>query len=947
MKRLFAIFAQTNFWLWNLLFAYLAYLGILPIIGWSLLQTIGVGVIPPAFLLSLLLLLIVPGVSIALGIRYIQQPQQLLRIFYGVEVPLLVLVFLRLFALRELPPAGNFLVGTLLLSIATYEVTFLWGFFKRRALATTQAVLHSLVLLMGLYGSAVLLIYVVPAAIALTKGFLSFEWVGWLWDAIVDSFRYRDGSILLFGPLMLIFGWFSAGLFLLSPFALATLYIKAGQNSARHFARHWGKGQAVGWGVGAIATWLLCFGLLNQQPQLATFAQLETIPETPQAKQELLQQSDRIKKGLLNAYLSNYRYISSVKDNNHVVAMYQSVLPNIDKAIPEAIQSIYNGLLSPVIYQSYQSDSAIANRTSNNGKSDVQLAAERYAQFFDQPIQKAEAATIRRALNATAFRDEAKAGLLNINQEKVLIENQDLTIKEHGDWAEVELYERYKNQTNDVQEVYYSFSLPESAVLTGIWLGDTPDLDKRFDFQVSPRGAAQRVYTSQVQRVNPVDPALLEQVGPRHYRLRAFPIPPKVPQWVAEGTALENQPTEMNLWLTYNVMRDDQGWAMPQLGEKRNVFWNYKTKHRLNGQGHWGPKGWLPDHIPASTEAKPQPHQVALDNYQVMAEPLQDKDYQLPEGKRFAIVLDSSRSMAEHRDELAHTFQWLKQQGFSNNKLSDNDGDLFVTAMDEAHPMRLDDLRRFHPKHFTFYGRVKLQEMLTQFAQLQGDTAYDGVIVLTDGDTYELSGASDALPNLDVPLWMVHVGQLPPAYDDGVLKLIQDSDGGVGTDLTEVLTRSATQEALQKRLGNKNVAIADGYAWSVLPASVSAQSEAVQSDETFNALAARQLITQLAKATDADQPTVLDRIHAIAKRHNLVTPYSSMIVLVNDEQRRMLAEAEAAADRFERAVESGDEFLEKPFNPLNSTSVPEASPLLPVVVLGGLFWGVRRQRSRH
>ncbi len=940
MKRLFAIFAQTNFWFWNLLFAYLAYLGILPILGWSLLQAIGVGVIPLPFVLSLLLLLLVPGVSIALGIRYIQQPQQILRIFYGIEVPLLVLVLLRLFALRELTPAGNFLVGTLLLSIATYEVTFLWGFFKRRALATVQTVLQSLVLLMGLYGSAVLLIYVVPAAIALTKGFLSFEWIGWLWEAIVDSLRYGDGSILLFGPLMMIFGWFSAGLFLLTPFTLAALYIRSGQKAARHFARHWGKGQALGWGVGTIATWLLCFGLLNQQPQLATFAQLETIPETPQAKQELLQQSDRIKKGLINAYLSNYRYVSSVKDNNHVVAMYQSVLPNIDKAIPEAIQSIYNGLLSPVIYQNYQ-----ANSANSGGKSDVQLAAQRYAQFFDQPIQKSESEAIRRALNATAFRDEAKAGLLNINQKKVLIENQDLTVKEHGDWAEVELYERYKNQTNDVQEVYYSFSLPESAVLTGIWLGDTPDLDKRFDFQVSPRGAAQKVYSSQVQRINPVDPALLEQVGPRHYRLRAFPIPPKVPQWAAEGTRLEDQPTEMNLWLTYNVMRDDQGWAMPQLGEKRNVFWNQKTKFRLNGQKHWGPQGWLPDHIPAKTTTDPQVHQLALDNYQVTAQPLQDKDYQLPEGKRFAIVLDSSRSMANHKPELVQTFKWLKQQGFSNSKLSDNDGDLFVTAMDGAKPERWDDLRRFHPKHYTFYGKVKLQDMLTQFAQLQRETAYDGVIVLTDGDTYELSGESDTLPEINAPLWMVHLGKLPPAYDDGVLKLIQDSDGGVGTDLTEVLTRSATQERLQTRLKNPNVAIADGYAWSVQPTQDATPAPS-QSDSAFKPLAARQLINQLAKATDANQPTALDRIHAIAKRHNLVTPYSSMIVLVNDEQRRMLAEAEAAEDRFDRDIESGDEALEQPFNPLNSTSVPEASPLVPVVLLGGLFWVVQRRRSR-
>ncbi|NJM58136.1 MAG: hypothetical protein HC857_12865 [Synechococcales cyanobacterium RU_4_20] len=53
------------------------------------------------------------------------------------------------------------------------------------------------------------------------------------------------------------------------------------------------------------------------------------------------------------------------------------------------------------------------------------------------------------------------------------------------------------------------------------------------------------------------------------------------------------------------------------------------------------------------------------------------------------------------------------------------------------------------------------------------------------------------------------------------------------------------------------------------------------------------MIEQLGRAggtvLDAAQ---LDKIHAIAKREQIVTPYSSMIVLVNDEQRRMLAEAE-------------------------------------------------------
>ncbi|EGJ33680.1 MULTISPECIES: PEP-CTERM sorting domain-containing protein [Moorena] len=48
-----------------------------------------------------------------------------------------------------------------------------------------------------------------------------------------------------------------------------------------------------------------------------------------------------------------------------------------------------------------------------------------------------------------------------------------------------------------------------------------------------------------------------------------------------------------------------------------------------------------------------------------------------------------------------------------------------------------------------------------------------------------------------------------------------------------------------------------------------------------------------------------------------------MIVLVNDEQRRMLKEAEASSDRFDREVETGEEQLNQPSNPFTVSGVPE------------------------
>jgi putative PEP-CTERM system integral membrane protein len=75
----------------------------------------------------------------------------------------------------------------------------------------------------------------------------------------------------------------------------------------------------------------------------------------------------------------------------------------------------------------------------------------------------------------------------------------------------------------------------------------------------------------------------------------------------------------------------------------------------------------------------------------------------------------------------------------------------------------------------------------------------------------------------------------------------------------------------------------------------------------------------------------LDAVHAVAKRNKIVTPYSSMLVLVNDRQRELLRQAEAAADRFDREVEDGQDELTDPNNPLNAVAVPEPGSVVGMV----------------
>ncbi len=951
MKTLLTILAPSIFWIWNITFLSFVYIWMLPEIGVELFGAIFAGEIENEFLIPLFGLIATPTVCTLIGgWRLRKRPLELIRLFYGVEAPLFTLCLVRLFVVRELTPASTLVLGTGMVCVLAFLFEILHGYAKNnRVVAWLQLIFHSLMVLVGVFVGVLLLFYAVPAAAVFIPEFLTFLPVYELWRLLTHSTPENLWLIPRCILVIILYG-FSATLFLGMPLALAFLYIESPRHILHRFAEEYGQKRTIQGVLAVITAWIILFISLQQQPQIKAFSLLNNPVQTDKQRQELLAKSDIIRSGLLNAYLSSYRYISPIEENDHIFAMYSNMYSD-DLKLPDSIcqflQNSYNTLMSPFLY--------------NGSRSDIEKAEKLYANFFDAPLQKAERKSVQHALQSTAILDEAKAGVLNINQKKVWLRSQNITIQEHGDFAEVELYEVYENKTNDVEEILYYFSLPESATITGIWLGDSDNRDKRFPFKVSPRGAAQKVYNSQVRRERPVDPALLEQVGSHLYRLRAFPVPPKLSS--REQNSLTNRPTKMHLWLTYKVMRQSEGWAMPSLGEKRNIFWTENTQRNYGGQVvKSASDNWIPSFLPATKQQPLTLHQVNLENgYHITAKPLTEQDYSLPENQQFAIVLDTSRSMGAHNKELTETFNWLKKHGFADNNFANNDADLYITASTGIQPKRIDDIRTFEPAKMTSYGTIQYKEMLRQFVQLQGDTSYDGILVLTDEGSYELTNNSKDVPAISAPLWMVHLGALPPAYDDAALKAIQDSSGGISTKLPEVLQRLATQAKLDSSV----VSVVDGYAWFMEKAeenkplaqsnntSQTAESTGLmpeitnivdlQIDQTnsyesegFAPIAARQLVTGLSKEIDGNRVEQLDAIHAIAKTYKIVTPYSSMIVLVNDEQREALRIAEAEKDRFNRKVENGKERLNQPNNPMkHSVSVPEPSM---VVGLGAIVF---------
>lgn len=793
MKLFWYISFYGIFWGWNLTFLMLVYLWILPYVGVSLFNATLTGDIPSEFSLTLVTLIAIPTLSSIIGAwKFSKQPLKLICLFYGVEAPLFVLCLLRLFVLRELTPAtSQFLIITGVCLVAFAGELF-WGYASPRKSGWQwiQMLAHTLMLIFGIYLGAVLLFYALPLAVSLIQEFIKFGWLKSLWELLYHSAFV--GGLFLIITWLFIFG-FSATLFIAMPSALTTMYTHSGVKILRAFASEHGKNKTFAGASAVVVAFIVTFMSLQQQPQVLAFSILANAPKTDSERQTLVAKSEQIPTGLVNAYLSSYRYLSSNQENNHIRVMYHHVL-GLDKSVANGLQASYNFLMSPFLYNGSDKDAAKAEKL--------------YADFFDTPLQKAEKTAVSHAVQSTFNEQEVKAGLLNINEKKVLLVSQQVTVKEHNDWADVELYEVYKNQTPEVQEVFYSFSLPESAVITGLWLGDTNKLDQRFPFVVSPRGAAQKVYNSQVRRERPIDPALLEQVGTRQYRLRAFPIPPNNVQQI-EGQP--PRPTQMHLWLTYKVLRQGKGWEMPDLGERRNIFWTNQTKHIRNGKEiSLENDAWLEQFISASERFQPVLHEVNLeDGYKILAKPLSSQDYSLPKNQRVAIVLDTSRSMGKHIKELMQTLSWLKKHGFADNDLTNNDADLYISVSPGAISKRLDALQQFQPEQVVFYGTIQPEQMLRQFSDLRGDTAYDAVLLLSDEGSYELSKDNQTVPNPLAPLWMVHLGSLPGAYNDGIIKLLQDSSGGVAVDIAEVLQRIATKSVL----GDSVVSVVNGYVW--------------------------------------------------------------------------------------------------------------------------------------
>ncbi len=942
------LWAYGLFWLWNIIFLAFMSLGFAPQLLPDMITAVQAGNIPPPFLAIAIIMVVIPVLAVLLGLTVLRrEPERLFALGYAIEGPLMLMLLIRLFVVRELVAA----LAALLIVAALGMIAFVWQLLDRRIdtrgapLTSLRLIGLTLFLLVALYASLGLAFYAVPIAGALLRGVWEFlTHIGNFFDGLADFFRNigRNWQWLPFSLLGFLLFAFSATLLVLMPLAVPILVIRAWWRSLRAAITRLGQWRAVAL---AGTTLAVCAGLFiwtNRQPQQLAFQLLETPPANAAQAEQLLNQQQTIRAGLLNAYLAPMRYISAVGEVQHVSGMYQwSVGLSEDQA--RAVEQMYETVASPLLYTPVHPAKPGAIQDNLALNKEPREAEKLYAQFFDQPIIEGEHETIATAVRSTWNADQAQIAVRAVDDSQVHLNRQEITVTEHNDWAEVELYEVYQNRSSQRQEVIYYFTLPESAVVTGLWLGTTEDRGQRSVYRVSPRGAAQAVYRNEVRRQ--VDPALVEQIGPRQYRLRIYPVEPQ--QWLRgpdESRATVKDGPPLHMWLTFDVMNNNNAWPMPYLAQKHNVYWDTQTLRMVNGKPAMpNAEAWLPASIPANTRVEPAAHRVDLaDQTTVIARPVSANELpKLAPGLKLAVVLDRSRSMAKRAAEVTAALARVREVA---------DADVYLTSSPyRGEPASRVRLSEIDPARLTFYGGQNAAELLAQFETLRASDKYDAILVLTDGSGYTLGTSQAKVTVPDAPVWMVHLGgSFPLGYDDDTLEAIQASGGSVTGSVEEAFTRLAVARAVSSGASFAGAPAGtladwvDGYAWYTMP---TAAAPTTGANDKFAPLAARYLILTSAQRQRASlgQVSTLDRLHALAIQHSVVTPYSSMIVLVTFGQQLLLDHLEQSSDRFDREMEDTGATLAQ--NAFAVTGVPEPHEwLLLALVAGMVLWYIRGAR---
>ncbi|HCS20093.1 MAG TPA: hypothetical protein DIW47_05945 [Bacteroidetes bacterium] len=836
----------------------------------DLVESVLDGFTPPVYLVQVVAILAIPLICFVVGIvRFKRQFGHLLRWFYGVEVPLLVLGIFRIVAVNDL--SGHafwfFLYGlTGILAYAWYL------FYPNRFKSRAEIFFRVFFFVIGLQVILVLLLYIVPL------GVLAVRALGMITELELSRLLYAG---LMFIVLAIFFAM-SGTLFFISPIAFFWMWIVENGRVLWQRLKAVRELRHIALATLCLVIWVILPARQDQEKAFSTYSKYK---ET-QNPELILDKEKTIKSGLVNAYLRNYRYIDR-KGKKPVSPLYKMAFDSEWKFGDE----LHDFLFDAILYHGEMGDDEKASLI--------------YQELFDAPIEREQGKYIKYTIGSTFEPRRGEATILSIDEKQVRVTARDIDYKEiEPGWVQVDFHERYVNQTTNQQEIFYYFSMPESGVITGMWLGDNDSEPKKYPAQVSPRGAAQAVY-QELRRVRQ-DPALLEQVGPNQFRLRVFPIPAR--PWRNEGN--EGLEIPMHLTLRLVLKTDASGHLQfPVLNEKRKVYWKNGLLENA------GEEDWFPNTSPEFSPSKAE-RVVVFDGWkaeQKSLETLPKRSIQ----EKYVVCYDGSFSMNTQLDKLTQALELFPYKSNTPLYVADHQG-----LQEKAWDQKLEK---------NFLGALDPYQALKE---LQNKHPEAHLVFISDRGSYELlPDSSRSFDHGTNRIDLVHLGELAPIYEDAVADAIRQSGGDTYLNMESWLKWHDRIPESMPAIG-----VRDGKSyWTFTPDPSNTIPNPV------NAVAASRLA--MAQSKKAVLTTVdMDALHQLAINYSFVSPYSSMICLVNKEQEKRLEELSSGEDRYQREVETGKE-SGNAFD-IGAKGVPEPEEWLMIILAGGmivfLYW---RQRQ--
>ncbi len=900
-------FVQSIFWGYNLVYLFLVLILVIGMLNsssytdkpwWTLFGQMGVF---KSLLAVMMGLIPVFTIGYVIKTKIWKDTSQLFRTFFTLEIPLILATFIPFNIFNNPIAPVTLCICILILTPIVFAISRkipiqIGERSQVLLLISQQFIAQSWIYLLVLFAFFIPLILGGYAKVVLDPLLSSirppvyYEGYGSL-----DYYRPRSMSFLgliLLGTLGIV-GFLGIATVITLPFLLTLDLGKLWYKSRQALLQRISREKLLSIHVVTLAIWVLVLLAVSYQPsqdalvrKLLSFAKATNFETKKDLAKDINTHEVRLKQALIDMADARGRYPFTLDDDSLPQA-YRSVF-NLDNdtGITHYIQASFLSIASPFVYRGEQ---GLANDTQ-----------QAYQTFFGHSIYEEE------------YKREAA--------KDVHLESRTISGKSSSDGmlATISVDEQYKSTSRQQEEVIYEFSLPEDAVITDLKLG--PNLE--FDGVVAPRGAAQRTFEQQM--VQKRDPALLEQTGPRQYRLRVFPIPAKDDKVTLNG---KNQRVQYS----YVVALSEDGFGLPVYSEKQNVFEDIQTKIRVtfdertinlssNDQFIRSTKQLdLCSGAPASQLT----FSVGQDSYTfVPYASVPQLKVQLPcsltsgtdlfpiNQSNIAILFDVSY---QNKDSaiVGDIKQLLRKnpQFFSANKV-----DWYEYSDDLSQAKQLVTETDLDSESISYFGSSKPLKVLSDVSR-----RYDLVVLITS-DTESFSNMDIDYQSLSMPIAIVHTKVLPAYRNEFTASLLQQR-GGVFTNVRSALIRYALERQLQASSTQKFISYGSYWALAQTRQSIIQPTQSafgtlineagnwgVSTYDPDNPLASlgsakylRYKLTQY-QGNLMSNLSFLDAANTFAKSAHIVSPYSSMIALVNQQQMEELRRNSQESTRYEEGT---------------------------------------------